>query len=81
MEKNRKKARAWLKSSTLTEYNFIITEAKLTPKEQDTLNKIILQDYSQQKLALENHEDVSCIKRSLRHIYDKVYSVLLKQLL
>lgn len=35
MEKNRKKARAWLKSSTLTEYKAITTEAKLTPKQQD----------------------------------------------
>lgn len=78
MDKNRKKARDWLKISTLTEYKTITTEAKLTPKEQDTLDKIIIQDYSQQKLAFENHEDVSCIKRTLRHIYDKVYLVLFK---
>ena len=74
MEKNRKKARAWLKSSTLTEYKTITTEAKLTPKQQDILNKTILKDYSQQKLAMEYHEDVSCIKRALRQIYDKVIS-------
>lgn len=78
MEKNRKKARAWLKSSTLTEYKTIATEAKLTPKQQDILNKTILKDYSQQKLAMEYHEDVSCIKRALRQIYDKVYLVLFK---
>ena len=75
MEKNRKKARAWLKSSTLTEYK-AITEAKLTPRQQDILDKIIISDYSQQKLAMEHHEDVSCIKRALRQIYDKVYLVL-----
>lgn len=78
MEKNRKKARAWLKSSTLTEYKAITTEAKLTPKEQDTLDKIIILDYSQQKIAYDNHEDVSCVKRSLRRIYDKIYLVLFK---
>lgn len=55
MEKNRKKARAWLKSSTLTEYKTITTEAKLTPKQQDILDKTILKDYSQQKLAMEYH--------------------------
>ena len=53
MEKNRKKARAWLKSSTLTEYKDITTEAKLTPRQQDILDKIIISDYSQQKLAME----------------------------
>lgn len=76
MEKNRKKARAWLKSSTLPEYKAITTEAKLTPRQQDILDKIIISDYSQQKLAMEYHEDVSCIKRALRQIYDKVYIVL-----
>lgn len=76
MEKNRKKARAWLKSSTLTEYKAITTEAKLTPRQQDILDKIIISDCSQQKLAMEYHEDVSCIKRALRQIYDKVYIVL-----
>lgn len=78
MEKNRKKARAWLKSSTLTEYKVITTEAKLTPRQQGILDKIIISDYSQQKLAMEYHEDVSCIKRALRQIYDKVYLVLFK---
>ena len=78
MEKNRKKARAWLKSSTLTEYKVITTEAKLTPRQQDILDKIIISDYSQQQLAMEYHEDVSCIKRALRQIYDKVYLVLFK---
>lgn len=78
MEKNRKKARAWLKSSTLTEYKAITTEATLTPRQQDILDKIIISDYSQQKLAMEYHEDVSCIKRALRQIYDKVYLVLFK---
>lgn len=78
MDKNRKKARKWLKTSTLTEYKAIITEAKLTPKEQDIIDRIIIQDYSQQRIAFENHEDVSCVKRTLRHIYDKVYLVLFK---
>ena len=78
MEQNRKKARAWLKSSTLTEYKAITTEAKLTPKEQDILDKIIILDYSQQKIAYDNCEDVSCVKRSLRRIYDKIYLVLFK---
>lgn len=78
MEKNRKKARAWLKSSTLTEYKAITAEAKLTPRQQDIIDKIIISDYSQQKLAMEYHEDVSCIKRTLRQIYDKVYLVLFK---
>ena len=78
MDKNRKKARAWIKTSTYTEYKAITTEAKLTPKEQDILDKTIILDYSQQKLAMEYCEDVSCVKRSLRHIYDKIYLVLFK---
>lgn len=78
MDKNRKKARKWLKTSTLTEYKAITTEAKLTPREQDIIDRIIIQDYSQQRIAFENHEDVSCVKRTLRHIYDKVYLVLFK---
>jgi hypothetical protein len=72
----RKQTRRWLKLAPLSHYTLITTEAKLTPKEKDTLDKIILYDYSQQKIALENHEDISCVKRLLRHTYDKIHLAL-----
>lgn len=72
----RKQVRRWLKLVPLSQYTYITKEAKLTPREKDTLDKTILHDYSQQKIALGNHEDISCVKRVLRHIYDKIHLVL-----
>lgn len=78
MDDHRKQARDWLHSSTLTQYEEVTKEAKLTPKQKDILDKYILKGYTQQQIAYETFEDIASIKRALHTTYDKIFNALLK---
>lgn len=78
MDDHRKQARDWLHSSTLSQYEEVTKEAKLTPKQKNILDNYILKGNTQQQIAYELYEDIASIKRTLHTCYDKIFNALLK---
>ena len=52
MKESRKAARAKLKAASRSEYDKLIYEAKLTPRQEEIINLHILKDWSICKIAL-----------------------------
>lgn len=76
IDAKRRYARHWLlEDATESEYNFVVSEAKLTDEQRQILEDTIKGDL-QVKQSFTRHTDVSSIKRKIRKVYDKVYKVL-----
>jgi len=72
MKPSRKAARRRLKQSTRTEYERLIYEAKLTPRQEQIINLHILNDCSVCKIALSLSCCQSLIRKELTSAYEKI---------
>lgn len=77
MDTKRKFAKHWLQKATKSDYDLVVSEARLTDEQLDILKKT-LNEETQVKQSLDSYCSVSRIKRKSRAIYDKVYVVLCK---
>jgi len=73
MKESRKAARDLLKAASRAQYNKLIHEAKLTPRQEEIVNLHILKDWSICKIALNFSCCDSVIKKRLAEVYDKVH--------
>ena len=71
-----KAARAFLKCATRSEYNKIVYEAKLTPEQEEILNRHILKDETIVKISLELHCSTTNIKNRLHEAYNIIRKVM-----
>ena len=71
-----KAARLRLKQSTRSEYNALVYEAKLTPEQEEILNRHILRSETIVKIADVLHCSEFNVKRSLQKSYVKVSKVI-----
>jgi phosphoserine phosphatase len=76
MKYNRKAARTFLKRAIRTEYNSAVYEAKLTPEQEEILNRHIIKDETLVKISLALHCPVSHIKEQLSNSYDSIYKTM-----
>ena len=72
MKPSRKAARARLKAATRAEYERLIYEAKLTPRQEEIINLHILRDYSICKIALTLPCCQSLVRKELTRSYEKI---------
>jgi len=70
-----KSARLRLKQSTRSEYNALVYEAKLTPEQEEILNRHILRSETIVKIADALHCSEFHVKKSLQKSYIKVSKV------
>jgi DNA-binding NarL/FixJ family response regulator len=70
-----KAARLRLKQSTRSEYNALVYEAKLTPEQEEILNRHILRSETIVKIADALHCSEFHVKKSLQKSYIKVSKV------
>lgn len=75
MDSNRKFAKHWLQKATQSEYDLVVSEARLTTEQLEILTKTMNED-SQVKQSMGNYCSVSTIKRKIKVVYDKVYVAL-----
>lgn len=64
-----KAARSFLKCATRSEYNAIVYEAKLTPEQEEILNRHILKAETIVKISLDLHCSVANVKARLHEAY------------
>jgi len=72
MKRHRLIARNRLKQSTRKEYERLIHDAKLTPRQEEIINLHLLKDYSVCKIALSLSYCESLIRKELAIAYDKI---------
>ena len=72
-----KAARAYLKCATRSEYNAIVYEAKLTPEQEEILNRHILKDETIVKISLELHCSTTNIKSRLHEAYNIIHKAIM----
>ena len=77
MDKRRKEAKHKLQEATLEEYEAAIKAAKLTPRQAEVIDYIIIQDEFEVKIARLMSTDISVVKRLAQKAYDKLAKVLL----
>ena len=64
-----KAARLHLKGATRSEYNALVYEAKLTPEQEDILNRHILKGETIVKISLDLHCGMNYVKTRLHEAY------------
>ena len=72
-----KAARLYLKRATRSEYNALVYEAKLTPEQEEILNRHILKAETIVKISLELHCNVAKIKAQLHEAYSIISKVIM----
>ena len=72
MKTHRLFARNRLKQSTRDEYERLIHDAKLTPRQAEIINLHILKDFSVCKIALSLSCSDSLVRKSLSAVYERV---------
>lgn len=77
MDKRRKEAKHRLQEATLAEYENAVKAAKLTPKQAEVIEYIIIKDEFEVKIARLMHIDESVVKRLAKQAYNKLAKVLL----
>ena len=77
MDKRRLEARQKLKEATLEEYERAIKAAKLTPKQAEVIEYIIIKDEYEIKISRLMHIDESVVKNLAKQAYTKLAKVLL----
>ena len=65
-----KAARAFLKCATRSEYNALVYEAKLTPEQEEILNRHILKAETIVKISLDLHCSANFVKTRLHEAYN-----------
>lgn len=76
MDESSKAARKHIKAATRSEYNSIVYEAKLTPEQEEILNRHILRSETIVKIADVMHCSEFHVKESLRKIYIRISKVI-----
>lgn len=76
MDGNRFKAREWLSRSTRTEFNAIITEARLTPRQLEIIDLKFGKDLKNYQIAMRINTSVQTVERDLHKAYSSVKKVL-----
>lgn len=77
MDKRRKETKHKLQEATLQEYENAVRAAKLTPKQAEVIEYIIIKDEFEVKIARLMHVDASVVKRLAKQAYDKLAKVIL----
>lgn len=77
MDKRNLEARHKLQEATLQEYEAAIKAAKLTPKQAEVIDYIIIKDEFEVKIARLMHVDESVVKKLAKQAYTKLAKVLL----
>ena len=72
------KARQWLKASTRSDYNATVDEAKLTPTQEEVLQKHIIKDWTITKISMNMNISERQVSLSLRYSYEKIAEILQK---
>jgi len=76
MDESCKAARKYIKAATRSEYNSAVYEAKLTPEQEEILNRHILQSETIVKIAYSLHCSEFHVKESLRKSYIRISKVI-----
>ena len=71
-----KAARQYIKAATRSEYNSIVYEAKLTPEQEDILNRHIIHSETIVKIADVLHCSEFHVKESLKKTYLRISKVI-----
>lgn len=72
-----KAARLHLKGATRSEYNALVYEAKLTPEQEEILNRHILKAETIVKISLDLHCSTTNIKNRLHEAYNIIGKVMM----
>lgn len=71
-----KAARSFLKRATRSEYNAAVYEAKLTPEQEEILNRHIIFEESIVQMATALHCNTAHIKTRLHEAYTTIHKVV-----
>lgn len=76
MEACRSQAREWLSQSTRKEFDAVIAEAKLTPRQIEIIELKFIHDLKNYQIAMKIDTSVQTVERDLRQAYNSVKRVL-----
>ena len=76
MDTCRLQARDWLSQSTRKEFEAIITEAKLTPRQIEIIELKFIHDLKNYQIAMKIDTSVQTVERDLQQAYNSVKRAL-----
>lgn len=76
MEACRAQAREWLSQSTRKEFDAIINEAKLTPRQLEIIELKFIHDLKNYQIAMRIDTSVQTVERDLQRAYNSVKKAL-----
>lgn len=76
MEDCRSQAREWLSQSTRKEFDAIIAEAKLTPRQMEIIEFKFIYDLKNYQIAMRIDTSVQTVERDLQRAYNAVKKAL-----
>lgn len=76
METCRSQAREWLSQSTRQEFDAIIAEAKLTPRQIEIIEFKFIHDLKNYQIAMKIDTSVQTVERDLQRAYNSVKKAL-----
>jgi FixJ family two-component response regulator len=71
-----KVARQYLKDCSLSEYNRIVTEAKLTPMDRKMLDEYIIKGTPEFRIAMDMNLSANCVQKHLCSCYKHVFKLI-----
>ena len=69
-------ARRFLKDCSLTKYNEIVTEAKITPLDRQMLDAYILKGTPEFRIAMDMGMSANCVQKHLCDCYKHVFKLI-----
>lgn len=76
MDTCRSQAREWLSQSTRQEFDAIIAEAKLTPRQIEIIELKFIHDLKNYQIAMRIDTSVQTVERDLQRAYNSVKKAL-----
>ena len=76
MDTCRSQAREWLSQSTRQEFDVIIAEAKLTPRQIEIIELKFIHDLKNYQIAMRIDTSVQTVERDLQRAYNSVKKAL-----
>lgn len=70
-------ARQYLRECTLSEYNRIVTEAKITPADRKILDEYILKGKPEFQIAMDMNMSPNAVQKRLCSCYRRIYKLII----